>query len=346
MPILTSAARSLTMESCPSRISKIMKPEEFIQSKLERLSTKSEIKSFSQKQDLEAEIYRLLMNKKFRKYSVTPEYQKHIKKAISLNVDRNLPIKLTFPFGGYKLWRLKETPEVDWAELFTLIYYTNWLSPICDIYPAGVWFNFYSDDFIVPRMNNIERTDVDSYRHTFQNLLLFLNKYLPDNLKFTLTRVIDQYKNIEEFETDLHEKIAEAEKEFNANPTINEKMRTQISLNVKPTDKQTLDTHWLERTHILHQAYLRVKYKRPYYRTEDNILAFSSPITDSIAVGTTKRSIAKFWCGVGVLEKEGDTYHDLVLSPKQSEDIEFEKYDMSISGLTGKNFNSIKINKC
>lgn len=30
-------------------------------------------------------IFKVVMNKKFRKYSVTPEYQEHIKEAIKMN---------------------------------------------------------------------------------------------------------------------------------------------------------------------------------------------------------------------------------------------------------------------
>ncbi|MDO8451848.1 MAG: hypothetical protein Q7S76_03185, partial [bacterium] len=88
------------------------------------------------------------MSKKYRKYAVNPEYIQHIRSAIESSVQRGDPIKLTLVFGGYKLWRLEEAPEVDWAELFSLMYYARWLLPIARVYEPGVWFDFYSDDVI------------------------------------------------------------------------------------------------------------------------------------------------------------------------------------------------------
>ena len=332
------------MESCPSRISKHMQPKEYIQTKLTELKTNFDFDKISDKETLKTEIFRLLMSKKFRKYSVTESYKEHIKDAISIRVDRNEPIKLTFPFGGYKLWRLPQSPEIDWAELFVLIYFSKWLQKICEIYKPGISFVFYSDDIIVSRMNNVPEADTDSYRESFKSLIRFIEDYVPANLKFTYERVIDQYSSQKEFEEDLNSRIDQVNAEFgNKLPELDEKKKASIDLNVKPTKEQLLDPFWREKNHILHQAYLGVKYKRPYYRTEDNILIFTTQITDCLSVGTTKHSIAKFWCGIGVLEKSGDDFNQLILSPSQIEKNKLEKIEIRIDGLDGKNFNTINI---
>ena len=284
------------------------------------------------------------MSKKFRKFSVVPPYEDHIKNAINLNVDRNEPIKLTISFGGYKLWRLDEFPETDWAELFSLIYYINWLTPICEIYKPGVWFDFFVDDFIVVRMNNLQLEDTDRYRKSFIKLIDFIDQYKPENLKFTYNRVFDRYKDEAEFEADLQDKIAKMELELGGKmPILNDEDQRAIELNVKLGEQQAKDPMWREKVHILHKAYLNISKKRPYYWAEDKILVGTGHFQRSIGVGTTKRSIAKFWCGVGVLEKNGESFNQLVLSPSQIGKSEIKKEKIKIKGLDGRNFEAIGI---
>src|SRR3989344_6337422 len=161
-----------------------MKPEEYIQAKLNELKQPSKLQFESD--NLSENIFKAVTSKKFRKYSVNPEYIDHIKSAIKLNVEKSEPIKFTVVFGGYKLWRLEETPEVDWAELFSMTYYTKWVKPICEIYKPGVWFDFFSDDVIVPQMNNIDPADTKAYQESFISLLEVIKPFLPTNLSITL----------------------------------------------------------------------------------------------------------------------------------------------------------------
>src|SRR5437762_12821678 len=83
------------------------------------------------KEELAKLIVRRLLSRKFRKYALKPELESHINEAVRRNIKAGDPIKLTFLNGCYKLWRLDESPEVDWAELFTLLHYADWLKEIC-----------------------------------------------------------------------------------------------------------------------------------------------------------------------------------------------------------------------
>ncbi len=287
-------------------------------------------------------IYKLLMSKKFRKYSVEPSYQEHVSKVIKNSIADNEPIKLTLVFGGYKLWRLEEAPEVDWAELFSLIYYVKWLKPIAEIYKPGVWFDFYSDDVILNRMNNIPISETDIYIQSFRQLLEFVKNYLPENLNFTLNRVGGQYKSREEFNQELDQLIQNLEKEVYSVP-LTPKQITTIDSNVKLNPGQSEDANWREKVNLTHEAYSRVSKRRPYYRNDQKIFVITRPIKDSIAVGTTKRSVVKFWIGAGVVQKDGDDYAAYIYSPKQLEANSFTKESVDIEGLNGKNFKSVRM---
>ena len=287
-------------------------------------------------------IFKLLMSKKFRKYSVESSYQEHILKVIKNSVAKNEPIKLTLVFGGYKLWRLDEAPEVDWAELFSFIHYAKWLKPITEIYKPGVWFDFYSDDVILNRMNNIPLVETDAYIKSFEQLLSFVKSYLPENLSLTLNRVGNQYNNRDEFNQELEQLMRDLEKDVYSVPLTTEQITT-IELNVKLAPEQNNDVSWREKVYLIHEAYSRVSKRRPYYRNDQKIFIITRPIKDSLAVGTTKRSVVKFWVGAGVVQKEGDDYLPCIYSPKQLEVNKFTIEKVKINGLSGKNFSSVKV---
>lgn len=320
-----------------------MTSKEYIIQRLNNLKSETAVPPKNQ-EELINSIFKLLMSKKFRKYSPGPEYTQHILSVIKNNVSNNDPIKINLVFGAYKLWRLKEAPEVDWAELFALIYYTNWLKQICSTYKPGVWFDFFSDDVIVERLNNVPSSDTQKYLQSFRQLLDFIKSYVPKNLNFTLNRVADQYKSQEEFEKDLDESIKKVKEELNGKmPILTPQQIVTIELNVKLKPDQATDPYWREKVFIIHEGYARISKRRPYYRNSDKIMIALTPIVNSLALGTTKTSVVKYWVGVGVLEKRGDSFIENILSLKQLESRKSKKEEISIGGLDGKNFKRIRI---
>lgn len=318
--------------------------QEYIEYKLNELKPTNKVENFPSKKELSDYICKSIMSKKFRKFSLIPEYIEHIKRVVDESIDNNLPIKFSFPFGGYKLWRLEETPEVDWAELFTLMYYSKWLKPVALVYKPGVIFDFASDDMIVERMNNIPKEDTQRYKESFDNLVKFLERYIPENIKFTFTPISSFYTP-EEFEKDLADKVEKKKIEFDGLPKLGDKERRMVELNVKLNPGQDKDPLWKEKTELLHQAYYAVDKRRPYNRAKDKILVFPTSVKDGkvIAVGTTKTSVAKFWVGIGVLKKKEDSFIESILSPSQLEKEKITKESILINGLEGKNFSSVGI---
>ncbi|MCA9356207.1 hypothetical protein KC852_01655 [Candidatus Nomurabacteria bacterium] len=321
-----------------------MTAQEYIEYKLNELKSTKKVENFLSKKELSDYICKSIMSKKFRKFSLIPEYIEHIKRVVDESIDNNLPIKFSFPFGGYKLWRLEETPEVDWAELFTLMYYSKWLKPIAEVYKPGIIFDFASDDMIVERMNNIPKEDTQKYKESFDNLVKFLERYIPENIKFTFTPISSFYTS-EEFEKDLADKIERKKMEFGGLPVLDDKKRRMVELNVKLNTGQDKDPLWREKTELLHQSYYSVDKRRPYNRAKDKILVFPTSVKDGkvIAVGTTKTSVVKFWVGIGALKKSDNKYIEYILSPSQIEKEKITKESILIDGLNGKNFNSIGI---
>ena len=317
-----------------------MNPQEYIQLQLK------ELENFNPREitteNLHEEIFRLLMSKKFRKYSAKPELVEHIKNAIKINIKENKPINLVFPHGAYKLWRLEEAPFPDWAELFTVMYYIKWLKPICEIYTPGVRLEFYVDDIILPKINNISLEDVELYISEYQKILDFLKQYRLQNFAVEITRFKDWFPKEEIFEQALQKNI---EKLSLTNPIFTDKQLKAVELNAQPTLEQLKDPIWREKIRLIHDAYINLKRERGYYFQPDKIAIFSQQLSSGmfLAVGTTKTSIAKFWVGAGILERRGENYIEHIFSPKQLASKKFTLEAVSIKGIDSKNFKTIKI---
>lgn len=340
-------AKLSTVVLCLPRISIfIMTAQEYIQSKLDELRQPLDLPTPQNDAELIETIYKHLTSKKFRKYALTDEYAAHVKNAIKENVEAEQPINLTFLGGCYKLWRLEETPESDWAELFAHMHYTRWVKSVCAIYKPGVWFDFFLDDSIVSRINNLPESDIETYRTSRQRILDFLKPYQPENLRMTLTGISSLFPSKEKYEELLQQNIDKQAAELPGGlPTLTEAQQAAINLNAKPTPEQLADPKWREKIELVHSAYMGAKGATGYSTASSKIRVFTQPFPNGscIAVGSTKDSIVKFWVGVGALQPRDDDFRQVVLSPKQLEDAQFTWETTTLAGLSGKNFSRIRV---
>lgn len=299
---------------------------------------------------LEEFIYTKLTSKKFRKWAVDPDSEKQARGAIHINVAAGRPLQFRFPFGGYKLWRLPTAPEVDWAEFFTIAYYSKYLAPIAAAYKPGIEFEFSSDDVIIERMDNVPAADTSAYFDSFKNLLAEFAKHQPANFRIDIVRIGDLYSDKEAMEKELAANVDRFREEFaRSDEDRRQKMLTTSELNI--TWKGAKDWSGLsdsekrkiiEMGPVYHDAYCALAKRQEFNRGEDKIVIFPTVIRNAIAIGTTKSTVTKFWTGVGVLEIDGTDFKDLVLSPSQIEKAQLEWKTVKL-GMPGKNFEKIPI---
>jgi len=323
-----------------------MTAQDYIQSKLSELQLTLNVPKPRSNEELEAAIVKSILSKKFRKYAANDELITHIKNAVHINVENHEPINITFLHGAYKLWRLDEAPEPDWAELFSLMYYTNWMKPICELYEPGVWFDFFVDDLIIARIDNLPMQDILTYLQNYQGVIDFLKPYQPSNLKMTITPVGSRFPSEEAFDASVQNNLAKLTAGLPGGlPVLSESQWAKVDLNTKATDVQLKDPKWREKVYHLHNAYMVSKGETGYHKGRpDKIIAFTQPLPSGTAliVGTTKDSIAKFWVGVGALKPREDSYRQIILSPKQLSMTKFDWEDVDL-GLRGKNFKKIRV---
>ena len=323
-----------------------MTAQDYIESKLKELRQLVELPVPRNTDDMEQAIFQLLTSKKFRKYSLTPKYADHIRRAIKENVANSAPINITFMGGSYKLWRLRESPECDWAELFALMYYSQWVKSVCTIYQPGVWFDFMLDDFIVAKIHTASEDDVAIYRAGRDQLLKFLKPYQPKNLQMTNTGISTLFESTEDYEAKLAAAHKQLQSELpNGILEVDDKTLATIELNANVKPEQKSDPQWREKIETLHAAYMRIKGATGYSTMSTKIRAFNQPFPNGtcIPVGSTKDSVVKFWVGVGALQPRNFSYRQLVLSPRQLEQASFNFEDVYVANLNGKNFTKIRV---
>jgi hypothetical protein len=321
-----------------------MKAQDYITSKLEKLRQPESLRVV-EPDDFEAEILARVLSKKFRKYKVSDDAIELCKKAIHYAVENRKPVKVGLLFGGNKLWRFDEAPEVDWAELFNVIYVASWMKTIASVYQFGAEFEYYSQDISVERLNNLSRAETSQYTKTFRGLLEWIQPYLPDRVKIRYKCHSERFRNDDEYNKEIKEAKAEMLAESGGKlPQLSEKQKLATENNVRLKPGQADDPEWRERVELEHQAIFITKMLLPYLEDETIIPTTSGRYDGCIATGSTKYSVAAFWAGVGALRPDGDSFKGIVLTPKQLEESRFEWQTVNL-GIDGKNFSRIRVIK-
>lgn len=322
-----------------------MTPKQYILSTLEKLKAPITMEDIGST-PLEDAIYAKVMSKKFRKLKADDLIVDIAKKAIHLAVEERQPITISSLFGGNKLWRFDEAPEVDWAELFSATYFLEWMKGIASVYKYGARFDYYSQDVCIESLNNIPRSETDKYSESFRKMLDFLKPYIPDGVTVTYRRLAEEFNDLSQYDKELQEAKQQLLRENNGKyPEMDEKMKLATQLNVKLKPGQDSDPQWMEKVEWEHQAIFKTPTLLKYLEDPRLIPTCPGKYDGLIVTGSTKRSYAKFWAGVGALQREGDRFAELVLSPKQLETAQFDWEDIEIEGLEGKNFHRIRLLK-
>lgn len=328
-----------------SHLQNTMTAQEYITAELEKLKqpiTNVDIGNIP----LDEAILARVLSKKFRKLKVDQDTIDFCKESIKIALSANRPLSIGCVHGGTKLWRFEEYPEVDWSELFNMIYYAKWMRYIADVYEPGVVLEYFSMDVVQLRLNNLPRSETDQYTQSFEKVIEWMKQYLPENIRFTHRRYGDAYKDLSEYDDELEVAMKTVSDELDGKlPVLTPEQRYMTELNVRITPEQGKDPLWREKNEHMHLAVERTKAMDDYVNDKRFIPVCPTPWPGVIATGSTKKSFAKFWYAVGALEPSNHSYNQIVLTPKQLKAARFDWESVTLRGLTGKNFSKIRVMK-
>jgi hypothetical protein len=303
-----------------------MNPLEYLQTQFER-SAYSELtdadRFLIEHEGMEVFIYKQFTRKPFRKWSISEETQEKKREAIAEYVQKKLPIICQLSFGGYKLWRLPSSPEVDWAEWLFFHYLAEYFAPIVAAYKPGIRMVFKSDDHLLERLSNIPRSDTDAYCDSFEELISVFAKHTPQNMRYELLRYEDVLKKYPMKEEDLASALQEQTEIFEALTTEQQdKLIRGAEMNIKWDGAKDLTMlpeeekiKMRKQAAILHDGFYRVPKPKQFQRKA--VTFGATKYGTVIPIGTTKSSVTKFWTGFGILEKTDTSWQSRILSPQQ-----------------------------
>jgi hypothetical protein len=304
-------------------------------------------------------LYGKLTRKKFRKAAVHTDTEIDLKKRIAGSIETNTPIKIVIPFGGFKHYWNPSQPEADWADIFNIRFIAEWVAPVLAIHSPGVEVEYFSEDVILPRMNNYPPEAIETYTSSFSNLIEFYSKIVPSNLVIKLTRaknVYDGKRIIEVVEAMLPERRAAFEK-LTPEEKERELKRSKRSIywngwkDLSKLSENEKEERIIE-SRLIELAFYETEdtsdFLDMYYVRDNNIcICFSFGLShdnvfNQLTLGTTFASIVDFWIGRGVLLLENGKFVPTILSHQQYEDS--KKNIEDVSGIIpGKNFEIIEI---
>jgi len=320
-----------------------MTAQDYIYSTLEALERGLPTESIGA-MSLEEAIFAKVMSKKFRKLRADENTVRIAKNAVHWAVSRGEPVTVSYLFGGNKLWRFDEAPEIDWAEFFAVTYFLRWMKSIASVYPPGARLDFYSEDIAVETLNNIPRAEAEQYSETFRAMLEWLRPHVPGNVQITYRRYAEEYADYSDYLRELEDAKALYLKQHDGKlPNLSDAQKAATELNVRLLPGQDDDLLWREKVELTHKCLEETETLKRYLNDPSLVMACPTLYSGWIATGSTKKSYAKFWAGVGVLGKAGEGFDELVLTPKQLAAARFDWQNVHIAGLPGKNFSRIRV---
>lgn len=301
---------------------------------------------------IEQYIFTKLSSKKFRKTKMDDDCTSRTKEAVRLRVQKNEPITIVYPQGGYKLWRFPSSPTVDWAEFFNIAFVLEYIAPIANSYKPGVNIVYYMHTLLMELHDNLTTEEIQAYVDSFNQLLEKFRTYLPKNITISILRDADLYSR-EEYFSALEEGKKLAENDYkNFSKSKIDDLARMANLNIKWDGKE--DWTKLSQKQKDEKIYLAGLYemaatsqlKKVFEKVKspDNVLVFTKATKDFIGIGSTKASIAKHWVGFGVLQKKGDKYLPIILTPTQFNEAQKQPHEIAVVDLLSlTNFDEVMV---
>lgn len=283
--------------------------------------------------DMSLQIQNLLLSGKYRKFPITDEIREQLKQKVDYILLSDDPFIFVPSFGGYKHSWTPSYPYTDWAEVFSIINFINYLKPLKYLTNKEIIVEYLSKDIIVPMMNNIPKNFVDRYISDFKKIISLFNQK-QNQIKFeihsshedydpdVLFRLIDKNKEsiIDKFnKLDLDEqelKLKKAENNFCWNGIKNYTNITEI-------EKRNI----VMESRIINETFLKIDSELRGGSTKGRKNAI--PILFRKGVGacgeiclnlcSCTSSTVAFWVGIGILEVRENKIIPRIISKSQYE---------------------------
>ncbi len=333
--------------------------EKFLENKLSNIFNINNDRIFHSTTEKARYITDLLCKKKFRKAKISDNTKKDIYNKVLMSIEGNIPLYFVVCFGGYKHFWNKSYPKVDYAELFNLIFFSEYFAPILKIHKPGVILDYGAEDIVITLMDNFPKKDIDNYAQSFRDLISFYSKQIPANFKIIYTRNKEKYneKDLLKIIFDKLPSKIESLKSLSKEEKERELQRSRRSIKWDgEEDWRSLNEIEKEEKFIASRAIELLYYENEptfigdYYDGGNHIpivlswgLSSDNEDVEWLTLGSTFSSAVDFWTGRGILEKHTDKIVPRIVSRNQYEKIKNKVSIEEASIIPLDNFQTIEI---
>ena len=301
---------------------------------------------------------RLLRKLSQSRLSPRKQTQKDIFAKVALSIKEEKPLYFIILFGGYKHFWNYSYPEVDWAELFNLRFMGEFLSPILKLHKPGVILDYGSEDVIMTLMDNYPESDLNKYAASFNDLIMFYSRYVPENFKINYVRTGGKYDSRK-----LREKIIQK---------LPEKKREWEKLTKQEKEKKLHRSHrsimwkgekdWtnlsseekrekIEESKIIEDTFYEIEaeFLGDYFIGDNHIpVVLSWGLTEEnfdhwLTLGSTYASVVDFWIGRGIIEDRDGRFIPRIVSQKQYDSIKSKLENVKVNFFALANLQNVEV---
>lgn len=303
-------------------------------------------------------ITKMLLRKKFRKTKIFEETRKDILKKVALSIKEERPLYFIILFGGYKHFWNSSYPEVDWAEFFNLNFMSEFLAPVLEVHRPGVILDYGSEDVVMTLMDNYPETDLDKYAESFEEMIKFYSKHIPNNFKINYVHTGKKYDS-EKLKAKIKEKLPEKKKEWEKLSNEEKKKSLHRSYRSVMWDGKEDWTRLsdiekegkIKESKIIEDTFYEIEaeFLGDYFIGDNHIpLVLSWGLTDEnidhwLTLGSTYASTVDFWIGRGIIEDRGERFIPRIVSKEQYNSTKTKLNKVKIDSLSLKNLQYLEV---
>jgi hypothetical protein len=128
----------------------------------------------------------ILLARNVRSSHLPDSVRSAVVERVAQAVENAEPIRIVNSFGGFKAWRVRSAPHVEWSEVFHLAYFSRWLVNVATIYEPGVKLEYSGQSLVATLVNNYRTSDVACYTLEFERLVEQFDHCVPANFQITV----------------------------------------------------------------------------------------------------------------------------------------------------------------
>lgn len=285
--------------------------------------------------DIFTKVQNLLLSGKYRKFPITDEIREMLQQRVDYILNHDKPFIFVPSFGGYKHSWTPSYPCADWAEVFNIKCFIDYLTPLYYLTEKTIIVEYLSKDIIVPMMNNIPKEFVDIYLSDFKKLISLANQK-QNEINFELHSSHEDYEINTLFEL-MNQNRESINNKFNQLDSNEQDMKLKKSENnycwngvrnyedISESEKKNV----IIESRIINETFLKVDSELRGGSSKGRTNAIPMLFRKGkgacneicLNVCSCPSSTVAFWVGIGILEIRENKIIPRILSKLQYEEL-------------------------